>query len=213
MSPGATVSLPPSAVLVACLVLLSGCIAPGQDAKIAQPTAAAPAVKRVEGVDAASGIHYLRLSVTLPPAGSAAQDPPRLTMECRDNKGKHDLLWYLSFGAIAEQSFEPPFHPTDTIVFPPRLPRQKLTMFFEGYMQSKPYVRTWLVEPSGELRYCNPAVDCPNMESPRQLLAFLNALPGLRIRGVNPWSNSQQEVFFPTRPLLDEIKASPVCAF
>jgi hypothetical protein len=202
------------AARVACLLLLCCRGLSPQDASVKLPSPAPSAVKQVEGVDSGSGIHYLRLSITSLSTNEAAHDPPRLTMECRDKNGKHDLLWFLSFGGIPEQSFEAPFHATDTDLFPPRLPRQKLTMFFEGYMQSKPYVRVWLAEPSGELRYCNPGMDCPNMEGPRQLLTFLNALPGLRIRGIDPSAaNIQHEVFFPTRPLLDAIKASPVCAF
>jgi hypothetical protein len=195
------------------LLLLCCRIAPAQAASPAQPAPDASAIKRVKGVDAGSGIQYLRLSITLPPATGAAQYPPRLTMECRANKGKHDLLWYVSFGGVPEQSFEPPFHPTDAQPFPPLLPRRKLTMFFEGYMQSKPFARTWLLEPSGELRYCNPGLDCPNMEGPLHFLAFLNSLPGLRIRGANPLSNNQQDVVFQTRPLLDALKTSPACAF
>jgi hypothetical protein len=197
----------------ACLLLLCVRIIFAQNTPAAQQASAASVVKRVEGVDPGSGIHYLRLSITVPPATGAAQDPPRLTMECRDKNGKHDLLWYLSFGGIPEQNFDPPFRPTQTDLFPPRLPRQKLTMFFEGYMRSKPYARTWLIQPSGELRYCNPGMDCPNMEGPQYFLAFLNALPGLRIRGANPLSSTQQELFFQTRPLLDAMKASPVCVF
>jgi hypothetical protein len=214
MSPQGRVFLPPQfAARVACLLLFCCRIALAQDASPPQPAPGASPVKRVDGVDPGSGIHYLRLSITGAPAIGAAQDPPRLTMECRDKNGKHDLLWYLSFGGISEQGFEPPFHPTDTDPFPPHLPRQKLTMIFEGYMQSKPYVRIWLVEPSGELRYCNPGVDCPNMEGPPYFLTFLNALPGLRIRGANRSGGNQQEIFFQTRPLLDAIKASSACAF
>jgi hypothetical protein len=214
ISPLRRACLPPRfASCIACLLLLSCGIVAAQEASAPQPAPAVSQVKRVEGVDATSGIHYLRLSVTASPASGAAQDPPRLTMECRDKNGKHELLWYLSFGGISEQGFEPPFHATDTELFPPHLPRQKLTMFFEGYMQSKPFVRTWLVEFSGELRYCNPGIDCPNMEGPQYFLTFLNALPGLRIRGANPSSGSQQELVFQTRPLLDNLKASPACAF
>jgi len=213
MSSRKRVSLPARFITCAdCLLLLCCCrIVPAQDASAPlAATTAASAVKRVEGFDAPSGIHYLRLSLAAASANTAEPDPPRLTMECREKNGKHDLLWYLSFGGIPEQAFDPPFHPTDTDLFPPHLPRQKLTMFFEGYMKSKPYVRIWVMELSGELRYCNPGMDCPNMEGPQQLLSFLNALPGLRIRGANA-SGKQLELFFATRPLLDAIKASPVC--
>jgi hypothetical protein len=210
MSPSTRFSVLRLAPRSACFLLISWSIASAQDATIVAPASDA-SVKRVEGVDAGSGVHYLRLSITLPPAAGAAQEPARLTMECRDKSGKHELLWYLSFGGIPEQAFEPPFRRTNTDLFPSRLPRQKLTMFFEGYMQSKPFVRTWFVEPSGELRYCNPGTDCPNMEGPIQFLTYLNSLPGLRIRGINPSGGSQQEVLFPTRPMLDAIKASPVC--
>jgi hypothetical protein len=194
------------------LLLLSCVTLAAQKATAALPPDI-PVLKQVDGVDASSGIHYLRLSLALPPTAGAATPPARLTMECRVNNGKHDLLWYLSFGGVPEQTFEPPFHRTDTDLFPPQLPRQKLTMFFEGYMKSKPFARTWLIEPSGELRYCNPGADCPNMDGPLYFLTYLNALPGLRIRGASSLGNSQQELFFQTRPLLDAIKTNPVCAF
>jgi len=51
------------------------------------------------------------------------------------------------------------------------------------------------------------------MESPLQFIPFLNALPELRVPGVNPARNSPQEVIFATRPLLEAMKTSPVCGF
>jgi hypothetical protein len=167
---------------------------------------------RDEGTDPGSGIHYLRLSVTSAPLSDGSPEPPRLTMECREKNGKHDLLWYLSFGGVPEQSFEPPFHATDTQLFPPPLPREKLTMDFEGYMKSKPFTRIWVEEPSGELRYCNSGMECPNMDSPLQFIAFLNALPGLHIQSATHDGSRPQEVLFATRPLLEAMKASPVCS-
>ena len=117
-----------------------------------QPVRVASAVKQIEGTDSGSGVHYLRFSIIALQADGAAVEPARLTIECRDKYGKHDLLWYVSFGGGPEQSFEPPSHSTNKQLFPPPLPPKKLAIVFEGCMKSKPFARTWVVEPSGELR-------------------------------------------------------------
>jgi hypothetical protein len=176
-----------------------------------QPAPGAPSVKRVEGTDAGSGIHYVRLSLSLPTADGASTLPPRFTMECRDKKGKHDLLWYVSFGGVPEQDFEPPFHSTQTNLFPPQYPSVKLKAVFEGYMKSRPFVRAWVALPSGELRFCNSGIGCTNMEAARDFIPFLNALPGLRITGRIHEGGAPEEAFFPTRPLLDEMQKIPIC--
>ncbi|MGB6828497.1 MAG: hypothetical protein WBE41_10680, partial [Terracidiphilus sp.] len=125
------------------------------------PTSSAPALSRVEGTDAGSGTHYVRLSVLAASSGTTPDLPPRFTLECRDVKGKHDLIWFLSFGGVPVHSFEPPFRPSQNDLFPPVYPKVKLKMDFEGYMRSKPYTKAWDLLPSGELRFCNSGINCP----------------------------------------------------
>ena len=75
---------------------------------------------RLEGVDAASGIHYVRLILYLPSGGGSIDAPPRFIMECTENKGKRDLAWFVSFGGVSNIYFTPPFsaHATATISSP-----------------------------------------------------------------------------------------------
>jgi hypothetical protein len=202
----------------AVLLLLCSAIAlaqetpPAQSAPAPQPVPGAPNLLRSEGVDAGSGIHYHRLSLS--PASSSAQLPPRFTLECRDKGGKHDLLWFASFGGVPDPGFEPPFHRTDDQLFPPRYPNVKLEMTFEGYMKSKPFTRAWISLPSGEFLLCNSGMSCPNMDNAKFFMSFLTVLPGLRIGGEGlKDGGNPTEVFFQTQPLLDEMKKSPVCAF
>jgi hypothetical protein len=49
------------------------------------------------------------------------------------------------------------------------------------------------------------------METARYFLPYLNSLPGLRIGYAKPAKDDPAEVFFQTRPLLDELKKTPVC--
>ncbi|MGA7339105.1 MAG: hypothetical protein WBE72_09230 [Terracidiphilus sp.] len=196
--------------IAADAVLLPALLVPA--ALAAQSAPGAANLLRLEGTDAGSGIHYLRLSLAAQSSGQTAQDlPPRFTVECRDDKGKYDLRWFVSFGSIPVQSFDPPFHPTQTDLFPPQYPHFKLKMFFEGYMRSKPFTRAWVWLPSGEFLFCNSGVGCPNMESARDFVPFLNALPGLRILPLNAPAPHPAEVFFQTQPLLDALKKSPIC--
>ncbi len=197
----------PASILLLCCAAIHA-----QDA-IPRPVAGAPNLLRAEGFDSGSGIHYLRLMLSSPlPSNDARQPPPRFTVECRDKNGKHDLLWFVSFGGVADPGFEPPFHPTQTDLFPPHYPNAKLKMGFEGYTKWKPVIKAWVQLPSGEFRFCNSGIDCPNMETARYYMQFLNALPGLRISYANPARGAPAEAFFQTRPLLDEINKNPVCA-
>jgi hypothetical protein len=84
-------------------------------------------------------------------------------------------------------------------------------MTFEGYIKWKPFTRSWSVLPSGELRYRNPGSYSPNMESARSFLQYLYSLPGLRIGYAKSVKGNPSEVFFPTQPLLDELKKTPIC--
>jgi hypothetical protein len=166
---------------------------------------------RLEGVDVASGVHYVRLILYLPSGGGSIDPPPRFVMECTENKGKRDLAWFVSFGGVSNVYFTPPFRPTPQEPFPPRNPSANLKMTFEGYAKWKPYIRSWEILSSGELRYRNPGIESPNMDSPRFFLQYLHALPGLRIGYAKPVPGNPPDLLFQTRPLLDELNKTPVC--
>ena len=180
-----------------------------------QSTDAPPALQRVEGTLPETGVRYVRLLLSLP-ATAEISPPPRFTVECVEDRGKLDLIWFVSFGGIEDAGFHPPFRASQTDLFPPQYPSVNLKMTFEGYIKSKPFTRSWSVLPSGELRYRNPGVGSPNMDSTRYFLTFLNSLPGLRIGYAKPGKGSSSppvasEVFFPTQPLLDALKRTPLC--
>ena len=192
------------------LVLLVNLCA-AQEPSPPQPEVIAPNLSRLEGVDAGSGIHYVRLILSPPPLENSSQAPPRLIMECTEIKGKRDLAWFVSFGGVVGVDFTPPFRPTQAERFPPRYPSANLTMTFEGYTKWKPYVRSWEVLPTGELRYRNPGLESPNMDAPRFFLPYLNSLPGLRIGYVKRSVRDPPDLLFQTRPMLDELQKNPVC--
>ena len=199
-------------LLLVLTLLVSGVPCISQKISVNQPVMVAPNLLRLEGVDADSGIHYVRLLFSLPPIAGSTKSPGRFTMECTENKGKRDLVWFVSFGGIDDIQFTPPFRPTQTELFPPDRPSISLKMTFEGYMKWKPYTRVWEVLPSGELRYRNPGMQGPNMETPRYFLPYLNSLPGLRIVLAKYAPGNPPELFFQTQPLLDEMKKIPLCA-
>ena len=179
-----------------------------------KPVQIAPNLARFESVDQASGIHYVRILLSLPKAADAdqGQAPPRFSVECRDIKGNHDLQWFLSFGGVDSFEFVPPFHSSPQVLYPPQFPQAKLKMVFEGYIKSKPFVRNWSALHNGEFRYSDPGAYSSNMESARWFMGFLNSLPGLRIGYQKPEKGDPPELFFPTQPLLDEVRKTPICA-
>jgi hypothetical protein len=184
-----------------------------QEAPQPIPVAGAANLMRLAGVDPGSGVQYVRLLLSLQQDTASDGAPPRFTVECSVNRGKRDLAWFVTFGGVDSYAFEPPFHATQTDLFPPRYPSVNLKMIFEGYTKSKPFVRSWSLLPSGELRYRNPGLDSPNMESARFFMQFLTALPGLRLRYAKPAKGEgrERELLFQTEPLLEEIKRSPEC--
>jgi hypothetical protein len=184
--------------------------AAAQGNPIVQRVSGAPNLLRVEGVDAESGIHYVRLTLQL---GHSGKDnaPPHFTVECTELNGKRDLSWFVAFGGVAPASFTPPFRPTPEHRQRPKHPSQKLQMDFEGYKTWRPFTRVWEVLPSGELRYRNPGMHSPNMEGPRYFLAYLSSLPSLRIGYENAGGADAAEEVFPTQPLLDELAKTPLC--
>jgi hypothetical protein len=172
---------------------------------------ATPTLLRTEGTDAGTGIHWVRLRLSLLSAGDADR-APRFIMECQDLKGKHSLLWFLNFGGFDDPGFIAPFQAKQNDVFGPQYPGVDLKMTFEGYTKMKPFTRSWAVMPNGEYRFRNAGADSPNMDSARHFLPFLNSLPGLRIVHAKPAKGDPGDLFFPTRPLLDELNKTPICA-
>jgi len=195
----------------ACLVVVRCACAQDEPPKPVQLT---PNLSRFEAVDLASGIHYVRLLLSLPKTADApeGQAPPRFSIECRDIKGVHDMQWFLSFGGVDSFEFVAPFHSTPQMLYPPEFPQVKLRMVFEGYMKSKPFVRNWSALSNGEFRYSDPGLYSSNMEPTRWFLAFLNSLPGLRIGYPKPEKGDPPELFFTTQPLVEELRKTPVCA-
>ena len=178
-----------------------------------QPAADEPMLQRLEGTDVGSGIHYVRFMLRLRGTGETNQKTqPRFTVECQDEAGKRDMLWFVSFGGVEDPGFVPPFRPTKALPHPPHLPAENLKMTFEGYIKPKPFIRSWTLLPSGELRYRNGGLHSPNMESAQWFLRFLNSLPGLRIGYAKTSPGDPGEVFFPTRSLLDEVNKTAICS-
>ena len=185
-----------------------------QDAPILQPVPGVPNLMRMEGTDAESGIHYVRLLLSLPASADApaATAPPRFTIECQESGGKRDLWWFASFGGVTDSTFVPPFHATKIIPNAPKYPSVNIKMTFEGYVKWKPFIKGWSKLRSGELKYQNPGFGSPNMESSRWFMQYLNSLPGLRLSYAKPAAGDPPEVFFQTQPILDEMKKTPACA-
>jgi len=197
----------------AALVLLAAAQMALAQSGPAADQASAPVLKRVEANDPATGVHWVRLLLSAP--GTEADPnavPPRFTVECQERNGKRDLLWLVSFGGVDDPGFTKPFIASQDNLFPPTYPSANLKMSFEGYLKPKPFTRSWSVLPSGELRYRNPGMSSPNMESPRYFMTFLNSLPGLRIGYARAPKGHPAELFFRTQPLLDELRKSPICA-
>ena len=122
------------------------------------------------------------------------------------------MLWFLSFGGIADPGFVPPFHPTKVNPHPPHYPTVNLKMVFEGYIKSKPFTRSWNLMPSGELRYRNGGLHSPNMESAYWFQQFLRSLPGFRVAYAKPQDGDSGEIFFRTQLLLDKQNETPTCS-
>jgi hypothetical protein len=186
----------------------------GQDSPIPQPVPGVPNLMRMEGNDAESGIHYVRLLLSLPASADspAATAPPRFTIECQETGAKRDLWWFASFGGVTDTTFVPPFHATKIIPNAPKYPSVNIKMTFEGYVKWKPFIKGWAKLRSGELKYQNPGFGSPNMESPHYFMQLLNSLPGLRLAYAKPATGDPPEVFFQTQPILDEMKKTPACA-
>jgi hypothetical protein len=169
-------------------------------------------VQRVEGVDAETGTQYVRLSLLNGEVANPDAIPPRLTFECTKTYGKSDLRLYLTFGGVTDKGFLPPFHPTPGKPYQLIPTNMDLKMQFVGYRTWRPYVESWQLMRSGELRYRDSGWHSPNMEPVQFVLKTLNALPGLRLVHNKPVSGDPGEVFFQTAPLLDAMANTPLCS-
>lgn len=182
-----------------------------QQAASPEPVAGAANIFRMDGVDAETGIHYVRLMLVNGAAGENGSAPARFTVECTQDGGKKNISWLVTFGSVGWTGFVAPFRPTPQRPVRPNYPDAKLKMGFEGYMKWKPVARSWEMLPSGEWRYRNPGMHSPNMENLRYYLTYLNSLPTLRIGFAQPQAAGPQEEVFQTRPLLDEMAKIPAC--
>jgi hypothetical protein len=190
--------------------LLFGFPLAAQNAPAPQAVAVAPNLFRLEGTDPEEG-HYIRLLLLETGSTISPESPPRLTFECVDNNGKRDLRMYVSFGGIKDMSFTPPFHPKPGVPYNPTQTNVKLSMQLEGNTRMKPYVESFRVMPNGELRYREWGWHSPNLESIHFWVRMLDSYPGLRIVHDKPGAGDAGEVVFETRPLLDELKKTPMC--
>ncbi len=178
-----------------------------------QPAPGKPILQRNEATDPLSGNHYVRLLLSLPAKADTDQNTqPRFTIQCEDVKGKHQMLWFLSFGGVEDPGYERPFRQTQGALYPPVYPAVNLKMTFEGYIKFKPFTRSWALLPTGELRYRNSGTDGPNMEPARWFLQYLSVLPGLRVAYAKPQKGDPGEILFPMQPLLDELNKTPICS-
>ena len=200
--------------LLAATPILLVLLLMGSSAQTPEP--AGPNLLRLEGTDPASGIHYLKLILVLPPEGAAAADAdpgalPRFTMECREKSGKRSLHWLVRFTGSPDFAFQPPFLSTPEHPYPPANPNVQLRMRFEGYKKSQEFKRQWEQLPTGELIYRNSGLDSANMEDPSYFLTWLTSLPNLRIGYIKPVSNQPAELVFPTQPLLALLRKIDLC--
>jgi hypothetical protein len=203
---------PTAARLLLAFAATSTALIAQKDATL-EPPSSTPLLQRAEATDLESGIHYVRLMLSLRGNEESPQRAqPRFTVECQEVNGKREMLWFVSFGGVEDPGFVPPFRATKSTLYPPSYPGVNLKMTFEGYIKSKPFTRSWSSLPSGQLRYRNGGAYSPNMESARWFMGFLNSLPGLRIVYAKPEPGDPAEIFFPTQLLLDELKKTPICS-
>jgi hypothetical protein len=195
-----------------CGLFLIGCTPIfAQHLPAMEPVARTKNLYQMEGTDAESGVHYIRLVLLLGPSAVDSKAPPRFTVECTEAAGKRDLSFLVTFGGVDSTGFVPPWRPTPQRPRRPKIATANLKISFEGYTRTKPAVRSWEVLPSGELRYRNPGLHSPNMETPRHFLAYLSSLPQLRIGYAEPVVGNPPDLVFDTQPLLDQLSATPLC--
>jgi hypothetical protein len=192
----------------------------------AQETAAIPAALgenlfSLQGTHVDSATEYLRLFTTaVPPTASSQAKPapapdlkvsPTFTLECTQRKSKRTVHLYVNFGNVEDLGFPIPFQPTPAEPFPPQNPSFSITLVFEGYMQSRPFKRSWEQLPNGNYRYRNPGIGSPNLDDPRFFLQYLHSLPTLHVTLAKPGTGKPAEAYFRTAALLQQAANSPLC--
>ncbi len=174
---------------------------------------------RTEGVDASSGIAYIRLyistlsaqSLQTPPASSTSLDLtlPTLTVQCTKRpNGKSFLELFVNFGGVTDTAFYPPWKPDKSSLFPPATVKTTLTMEFLGYTRVKPVKRQWeyVLHPDGQLRYNPPGGSSTNLEPITYYFQYLRALPTLRVTGAGHTAS------FLTDTLQAQMRKEPLCS-
>jgi hypothetical protein len=200
------------ALALALFVALATANAQTPDAAPAAAPSDPNAPVRLEGTDPGSGIHWVRIAVNATSPAAAPAQAGHFILECRETRGKREVDWYVSFGFIPVQSFDPPFKATKDNPFPPSNPIVKLKMSFEGYMKTKPFTRAWEGLPSGEYRYCNSSMGCSNLDQARFYMSYVNALPTLRISFAKKSDGDAPEQVFNLDGLVHEANKTPICA-
>ena len=200
-----------SAYFVILLLAFSGLTLFAQDQPTPQAVTGEPNLLRLEGVEPETHVHYIRLLLSQPITPDSTSPPPRLTFECLEKQGKPDFKWYVGFGGIADYRFLGPFHPTPGVPYHLDETDIDLKMSFEGSSMKKPYIRSWTLLPTGELRFRNPGWHSPNMETLSFFLAILKYYPSLRLAYANSAKGDPAGVLFHTEPLLRELKNNPMC--
>ncbi len=169
-----------------------------------------PCQSRVTGLEPASGITYVLLSVDGTVMGvPQVSVPPRLTAQCtRLASGRLRFELLADFGNVPSISYLPPWRASPGDLYPPRLEKLDVTMEFLGYTRVKPLKRKWefLPQISGEMRYSNPGTSSANMEEASFYLRYLRSLPTLALSLPN---GTRAE--FVTGGWQRSIAAEPVC--
>jgi hypothetical protein len=197
--------------LTALLILAPAIPCPAQSAPPAAPTPAPSApvassssssssVQRTEGTDPATGLAWVRFTVTstaLPNSDTA----PILSIECSapPNSNRRSLDIFYDSAGNPTRGFHSPAHLSSSAVPNPDV---RVIMDFPSY---KPFKRIWEVLPTGEY-HLRPPGNNPNMEDPRFFVLYMNTVRTLRLTvpGSAP-------VNFSTGALAQQVLATPLC--
>jgi hypothetical protein len=177
----------------------------------AQVETIGPHLGRSAGVDAASGISYVRLylnGMDAPDASGFELMRPTLTAQCTKHAdGKLLFELFANFGNVTDATFYPPWKPGSGDLFPPRTTKAKYTMEFLGYRKMSPVKREFehVMAPKGQLRYNPPGGGSGNMEPIAYFLQYLKALPTLRLSGEG------HSASWLATPLLNQLHNEPLC--
>ncbi len=168
---------------------------------------------RTEGVDEASGVAYVLLSLDGHALASATPETPVLTAQCTQRNGKPRFEVFVSLGAVASAEthrFHGDWRPTPEYPSQPPVRRTTLTLEFLGYVKQKPLKSDWerMREPEGEFRFLPPGLHSGNLGdfTTDLYLRYLMALPTLRVSLAG-----EPAVEFDATPWLDQVRREPAC--